>query len=550
MKKKQQLIVIGAVLSLLVIGGTAYAVFFRAKLSPLALELVKKSDIVEKVSANGVVKSSDNVDLAFEVGGKVASVNVKNGDIVKAGQSLIVLDSSDLAVSARQAQVSLDLAKVQLAKLLKPADSLAMLQANDKLSKAEQSKKVAEDNLQQAYDDGYSVIANAFLDLPSVMSGLDDILLGYGLNSSQYNLDYYRDTAKQYNDSADLFRDDSYNSYQIAKAAYDQNFNDYKTLSRYSDPEQLDHLINETYDTTKLVAAAVKNAKNLIDLYDDVVKQNNLVKPAAVEVQESSHQSSLQADTTKTNSHLQALLDVKNSISSANDGIVNADSNISEQTEAIKKLNDGADSLDIQSQQLQIKQAQDNLLKIQNQISKTFLRAPFDGVISRQDASLGEIISPVSSIASIISNAKFQVETWVSEADLGKIKTGNTATVTLDAYSGDQSFSARVVNIDPAATQSNGVSAYRILLEFVDDNPLIKDGMTANIEITTSAKSDVLVIPKRDIITRGLDKFVLVSSNGTTEERQVETGIEGADGNVEITNGLAEGEMITSFGSK
>lgn len=72
------------------------------------------------------------------------------------------------------------------------------------------------------------------------------------------------------------FKDDVYVKYRAAREAYDKNFTDYKSASRFSDQKTIEQLISQTYDTTKLIAEAVKSTNNLIQFYQDKLTERNL----------------------------------------------------------------------------------------------------------------------------------------------------------------------------------------------------------------------------------------------------------------------------------
>ncbi|MEK7195168.1 MAG: efflux RND transporter periplasmic adaptor subunit [Patescibacteria group bacterium] len=187
---------------------------------------------------------------------------------------------------------------------------------------------------------------------------------------------------------------------------------------------------------------------------------------------------------------------------------------------------------------------------IKAQIAKTVIVSPINGVITKQEAKVGEIASPNSAIVSIISVSEFDIEANVPEADIGKISIGDKSRITLDAYGSDVVFEARVVSVDPAETVIEGIPTYKTVLNFLDKDERIKPGMTANIDILTAERNNVVVIPQRAVVTKNGDKFVLVY-NGTEnpEERKIEIGVKGSDGNVEVTSGISEGEqVITSAG--
>ena len=145
--------------------------------------------------------------------------------------------------------------------MLQPADELTLFQSEGSLIAAQESKKKAEDDLQKAYDDGFTTVANAFLELPSMMTGVQAILFGNTLSKDQWNLDYYVNAVQDIDVKILQYNNEVRAAYQTARAAYDKNFDDYKAAGRFSDRSVVESLVNETYETTKSVAEAIMSKK-------------------------------------------------------------------------------------------------------------------------------------------------------------------------------------------------------------------------------------------------------------------------------------------------
>lgn len=148
---------------------------------------------------------------------------------------------------------------------------------------------------------------------------------------------------------------------------------------------------------------------------------------------------------------------------------------------------------------------------------------------------------------SLTNSTGLKIEVYVSEADIAKVKVGDQANVTLDAYGTDTAFPATVTTIDTAETTVNGAPAYKVTLHFVNADPRVKAGMTANAHIIAAEHNNVIAIPARLVVGDGDQPFVLVQHGSTIEKRTVTLGITGDDGMVEVTSGLSEGETINNF---
>lgn len=198
----------------------------------------------------------------------------------------------------------------------------------------------------------------------------------------------------------------------------------------------------------------------------------------------------------------------------------------------------------IVSEEAAIKSYEASVQNIEAQIAKTILQSPIVGVVSKQDAKVGEIAAANAILISVIST-QYEIEANIPEADIAGIKIGNIANITLDAYGSDVIFSAEVSMIDPAEKIIEGMATYKTTLQFSEKDDRVKLGMTANIDILKNKKSDVLIIPQRLIKSRNGEKFVKTVENGSAKEIKIITGLRGSDGNIEIIEGLKEGDYVS-----
>jgi HlyD family secretion protein len=224
---------------------------------------------------------------------------------------------------------------------------------------------------------------------------------------------------------------------------------------------------------------------------------------------------------------------------------------ISQTNTALANVNNQEQEISVQkatiaSEESSIKSYEASTEDIKAQLNKASLYAPISGTVIKQDAKVGEIAAANTVLVSIITASKLEVEANVPEADIAKVKIGDPAQITLDAYGNDIIFDAKVVSIDPAETIIEGVATYKTKFQFTKEDSRPKPGMTANIDITTDRHENVVVIPQRAVTAKTNGKFVLVDTGNPQkpEEREVKTGLRGPDGNVEITDGLREGEKV------
>ncbi len=211
----------------------------------------------------------------------------------------------------------------------------------------------------------------------------------------------------------------------------------------------------------------------------------------------------------------------------------------------------GSTPEDIAAQEAQVEQAEGKVQLTRAQIGKTVLRSPIKGTVTKQDAKIGEIAAASTPLVSVISANHLEMEADIPEADIAKVKVGDSASVTLDAYGPEVIFEAKVIKIDPGETIIEGVATYHTTFEFLKDDNRVKPGMTANIDILTNKHENIIVIPQRAVTARNSERYVLLDKgNGKTEEKEVKVGLRGFDGNIEIVSGLQEGEKVIISNSK
>jgi len=503
------------------------------------LGTVEKNTIIASVSASGQVSASNQLEIQAKASGEIISINVSPSQKVVAGALIAVLDPSAAKKAVRDAEVNLESAKLSLEKLKRPADNLSLIQAENALAQATS-------NVDKAYDDGFNSVANAFLDFPSVMTDLEDILYGDDVNSSQGNISAYTDMVDSYDEDVYKFNDDAVAKYQKARQAFDATFLKYRSLSRSSDRADVESLIAETYDTTKIIADSVKSTHDFLGFVEDeLTKRNFIVIPILT-----THLTLLDEYTGDTNGHLLTLLGIK-------DTIITSKYSISEKTESLAELKTGSDEIDIKSSELTLKQRENALTDAKNALADYYVRAPFAGTIASIGAKKYDNAGSGTAIATLITNQKI-AELSLNEVDAAKVSIGDKATLTFDAIEG-LTLTGEVAEIDAIGTVTQGVVSYTVKIGFDSQDERIKSGMTANASIQIDVRQDVLVIQSSAVKTQNGINYVQifnpalpsingtqgVVSNITPQQVEVTIGISD-DTNVEILSGLEEGQQIVT----
>lgn len=539
---KNKKIIFGIVIIVLGVGGYfGYkAVKGSGNVTKYVLAPVEKGTIVVSVAGTGQVLSLDQVDIKSKVSGDITFSGIEDGKTVQKGALLIKIDTADAERAVRDAKTNLETANLELDSLLEPVDELTLFQSENSLQQAKDSQQTAQDNLKKSYEDGLNNVSDIFLNLPGVMSGLSDILFSHNFASSQWNIDYYNDVIRTYDFEADIYRTDAYDKYQIARKAYDQNFKDYKSTSRSSDEKTVENLINETYQTTKDIAEAVKSANNLIQFYQDKVIGANK-SPQSLSA---THLSSLSGYVSKTNSYLSTLLSIQQSIKSDGDAIVNAENSIKEKTLSLEKVKAGPDELSVRAKKIAIQQKEEAISTAQQNLADYSVTAPFSGIITNVSVGKGDTVSSGAVLASLITKQKI-VEISLNEVDASKVKVGQKAILTFDAVDG-LSITGLVYDVSSLGTVSQGVVNYTVKISLDTQDDRIKPSMSVSASIIVDAKQDVLMVSNYAIKSSGNSSYVETLANASSTnpiQQLVEIGLNN-DTVTEIISGLKEGDQV------
>ncbi|MFA5889040.1 MAG: efflux RND transporter periplasmic adaptor subunit [Candidatus Paceibacterota bacterium] len=539
--------IISIIIILVIVGGgyLIYKTFTSSSASvSYVLGTVEKTTIVSSVSASGQVSTVNQIDIKPKASGDVTWVGVKAGDAVRAGQALAYIDATNAKQTIADAESSLAEAKLQYQKdsAQAPIDYEKSLEALDDAKKS----------LDTTYNDTYNTVSNAYLDLPGVVTGMQNILYGYTLSGQgQWNIDVLKNTgSNNLNSGIQTFADIAERDYKIARTKYDQAVLDFKVLTRYSPTSGLEKLLNSSVDTTTAIAQALQSELNVLDAVVDDATIRNIMVNSLITTMRTNARSYLST----VNSNLSALLNQQKSLDTTKKTIRDSERNI----EIYKIGNEsGSNPISLQSSAGSIANQERNLQELKNNLSYYTVTAPFAGTIASVNLKKFDTVSTGSNVVTLITTQKI-AQLSLNEVDATKISLGDKATLTFDAIE-NFTLTGEVIEIDAVGTVSQGVVSYKVKIGFDSQDERIKSGMTVNSSIQTDVKQDVLAVSSSSIKTQNGVTYVqvfnpaLAETGGTTgvvstispTQIEVKTGISD-DTKVEILEGLKEGEQIVT----
>jgi HlyD family secretion protein len=138
-------------------------------------------------------------------------------------------------------------------------------------------------------------------------------------------------------------------------------------------------------------------------------------------------------------------------------------------------------------------------LELQNaDLEKTVIRSPINGVVLDRAAEVGQIVASSLTAPRLFLLAEdlreMELRVDIDEADIGRVKVGNPASFTVDAYRG-RAFPATITEVRYAPEETDGVVTYKAVLSVDNGEGLLRPGMTATADITVAHVEDALQVP-------------------------------------------------------
>ena len=146
----------------------------------------------------------------------------------------------------------------------------------------------------------------------------------------------------------------------------------------------------------------------------------------------------------------------------------------------------------------QVEQSQASVNQASVDLNNTVIRSPVDGIVVARNIDVGQTVAASLQAPTLFLIAnhlrKMQVDTNVSEGDVGNVWVGQDVTFTVDAYP-TRRFRGKVLQVRNAAIMVQNVVTYDAVIGVDNKELLLKPGMTANVEFVVSHKTDVLKVP-------------------------------------------------------
>lgn len=220
-----------------------------------------------------------------------------------------------------------------------------------------------------------------------------------------------------------------------------------------------------------------------------------------------------------------------------------------------------------------VRQREAQLGQARVDLSRTEIRAPVDGIVIKKSVEPGQTVAASLQAPEMFVIARnladMQVETAIDEADVGRVKVGQEATFTVDAFPGRR-FKGEVKQVRKAAQVVSNVVSYTVVVSAANPDLILLPGMTANVRIVTAQKDDVLKVANAALRFRppeageksapagrqggaggpraraagGVGKVWVLGSDGKPSALEVKTGLTDGNQTELVDSELKEGQQV------
>lgn len=503
-------------------GGPGAAAPAAEVVVPVQVATVRRGVMLRTLDVTGSLKTDRDIRVTSKIAARVAAVEVKEGDRVKAGQLLIRLDEADLKAQLDQMQAQLKSAEERLAQA-KAGESTRYTQADAQIEQAQANLQAAKVRVQQL--ETAARVSDA--SLKSAVARAQS-----NLQSSKDHLSVVREGARKQE------RQVAQNAVTQAKVSLDTARTKAERRRKLYEEGAISR---EDLDENEKVLALAQSQ------YDSAVAQRNLVEEGArTEEVRIAEEQVRQAD--------EALAEAKTNLDRSKmsaDDISAARQQVAQAQAALDVARAGKSQYkivphEIEAAQAAVDEARGKVRFAVEQIRYVYITSPVDGVVSTCSVHEGEVVGTANVLMDIVALNGVYFEAQVPELSMDEVRVGMPVGVRVDSL-GDKKMPGVVREIIPVAAVEGKSFRVRVAV-----NPpagvQLPVGAFARGQVQVGRDNQVLLIPKDCLISLAGESYVYRVPNGRVQRVPVQIGDTDAE-NAQVVKGLQEGERVVSSGT-
>ena len=521
-----------------------------------------RDNVQQTVETSGTVVSEEQKTYFSPVNAKIDTADLKEGETVKAGTSLIEFDQKDLEREAKKADLNVESGKLDMQNTLNKSDEAVQKQQNAAGDVASLKQQVAaqenyvaslKTRISQANANAQAAASKAAAkkqaDAAAAQAAQEqEIQREY----AQAQTTYQNETLPAYQNQLNVLN----NEMNQAQTAYNQAENSYQMAFQAWSSDQSD--ANEdaltqaeenrsdaqiTYQDAKAAYEDYKAQKPEAPVMSDFTSDSDFVSDGTSADVSSSASSG--ADDTAVTADTSAL---ENALEQASNDLAELQSKLSSQ-EAVADADPGA----VTEEEKEKMEITNNLSELDQmsaqelvEAAKKGIKADFNGVVTKVSVVEGATATQGTELFTLQNTDKVDVNVNISKYDYEKVKEGQSADITVAG----KTYEGEVTSVSHIATQNEkGASLISADIRIKNPDEDIFLGVDAKVTIHAEEANDVVVLPSEVVNIGKEGSFCYVLENGIITRKDITTGIS-SDEYVEVLDGIKEGdEVIRDLGS-
>lgn len=488
---------------------------------PVTAAAVGQGEMTRTLLLTGALRTDEDVRLSSKVTGRVATVSVREGDRVRAGQLLIQLEPGELRAKVNKSVAALQAARARVAQTRHGA-VVKDATASADLERAQANLAAAKLHLSQTRSQSGMADTTAQSDIQSAESRL---------KWATQRLQLLKEGSRRQEKRQAEF------AVEQAKATLEDS------RSRYERRKQLvtqGAIASEDADAAerqfRVAEAQYHSAQEQLALVEEGSRSQE-IRMAEEEVTQAD-ESLRQAKSNQARSKIS-----QEDVSTAGTAVRQAQAQLDVARAGTIQSQLSQD--DIRNAEAAVGQAAADLAYDETQLAYTRIVSPVSGVVVARSVNSGEAVGTSAVLLRIVSPGSAYFEGQVPERDLPLLRVGQTVRTTVDSMPG-RTFQGVVREI--IAVADAGSRAFRVRVRVSSPDRALPVGGFARGTVLVSQKRGVVVVPKEAVMSEAGDSFVYLVRDGRARRQLVVVGLTDRE-HAEITAGLQPGQMIITSGS-
>lgn len=480
---------------------------------PVEITKAKRGEIRSELQLSGTIEAESRVNVIPKISGRIISFSKTEGDRVKKGDTLAVIEHEELDLAVKQAAATLEAAEVSYSQV----QQLAEIRVHSQVAQAKAQLDAAEVSLQQVEELAelrtVTQIDQAEAGLKSLVANLEKIKTGArdedrqqaqaGLNQAKANL---LNTQNNYARMEQLFKNGAISLQSLENAQ-----------------TQLD-----------VVTAQHKIATEQLQLIDNGAREED-IQAIEAQVEQANAALRLAQAQASTKTWEKDIALARSQVETARAGFTS--------TQALEKAKSW--EAEITAAKTARTQADIALKLAKKRLRDATIKAPIDGIVSQRFLDLGGMAVPTAPLFEIVDIDTVKATADVIEVHLSQVTLNQQAFVNIDGFNAP--ISGKIAYISPTLQPMRRTAKIEIRIDNTEGT--LKPGMFAKVTVPVEVRKDAILVPRVSLIEDAETKTqnVFVVEAGVSQRKLVEIGLS-RGGEVEIVSGLNEGDSVVIAG--